>query len=84
MERPDWFAWSPDAVHLIQYTSGSTADPKGVAVTVSALAANLNAVNARMRPSVGGVTVSWLPAFHDLGLIQGRFNPSGAVTPPTS
>jgi iturin family lipopeptide synthetase A len=72
---PHWVDWAPDAVHLIQYTSGSTADPKGVAVTVAALAANLNAANVRMHPPADGVTVSWLPAFHDLGLIQGTIQP---------
>ena len=72
---PDWFPWPADAVHLLQFTSGSTADPKGVAITAAALAANLDATNERMGSPADGVTVSWLPGFHDLGLMRGTIQP---------
>lgn len=54
---------------LIQYTSGSTGDPKGVLLTHANLLANIRAIAAgvEMRPS--DLAVSWLPLYHDMGLI---------------
>jgi len=55
---------------LLQYTSGSTSDPRGVPVSHGHLAANLDAI--RQAFSVGGRPVrmlSWLPLYHDMGLI---------------
>ena len=56
---------SPYATFFIQYTSGSTSDPKGVEVTHDNLLANASAVVDHKAP----VAVSWLPQHHDMGLI---------------
>ncbi len=62
--------WEPDALSLLQYTSGSTSDPKGVAVAQKHLTSNATAINdlGELRPQ-REICVSWLPATHDMGLI---------------
>ncbi len=59
----------PGAPVLIQYTSGSTGDPKGVLLTHANLLANIRAIagGVDMRPT--DAIVSWLPLYHDMGLI---------------
>jgi fatty-acyl-CoA synthase len=66
-ERP---ADDPDALAILQFTSGSTADPKGVMVPHRCMAANLDAAldAAAVDPDVDKV-LSWLPLYHDMGLI---------------
>jgi fatty-acyl-CoA synthase len=56
-------------VALIQYTSGSTGDPKGVALTHANLLANIRAITAGLEMRPTDVGVSWLPLYHDMGLI---------------
>src|SRR4051794_34379280 len=64
-----------DSVALLQYTSGSTAEPRGVVVTHDNLAHNVAAIIRDLPvPSVGH-SVSWLPHFHDMGLIAGIVTP---------
>jgi fatty-acyl-CoA synthase len=60
----------PDALAILQYTSGSTSDPKGVMLPHRCVAANLDAIvsAARLEPD-RDVGVSWLPLYHDMGLI---------------
>ncbi len=64
-------AVSPDDLALIQFTSGSTSRPKGVMVTHGNLAANAEAfmVHGLDRDPKVDKGVSWLPLFHDMGLI---------------
>jgi 1-acyl-sn-glycerol-3-phosphate acyltransferase len=54
---------------LLQYTSGSTGDPKGVMLTHANLLANIRAVGEAVQLGPGDVGVSWLPLYHDMGLI---------------
>jgi len=57
------------AIALIQYTSGSTGDPKGVVLSHANLLANIRAMGQAMDASSTDVFVSWLPLYHDMGLI---------------
>ena len=57
------------ATALIQYTSGSTGDPKGVVLSHANLLANIRAIGRAVEASSADVFVSWLPLYHDMGLI---------------
>ncbi|MCF1595003.1 fatty acyl-AMP ligase [Streptomyces muensis] len=60
---------SPDTLALLQYTSGSTGDPKGVMVTHGNLVANVDRM-VRMFGNDSGTTYGgWIPLYHDMGLI---------------
>lgn len=54
---------------LLQYTSGSTGSPKGVMLTHANVMANIRAWSERVELSAHDVCVSWLPLYHDMGLI---------------
>jgi fatty-acyl-CoA synthase len=60
----------PDRLVILQFTSGSTSDPKGVMLPDRVLRANLDAIAeaARLDPDED-VLVSWLPLYHDMGLV---------------
>src|SRR5262245_137963 len=60
----------PDRLVILQFTSGSTSDPKGVMLPDRALRANLDAISvaAKLDPD-DDVLVSWLPLYHDMGLV---------------
>jgi 1-acyl-sn-glycerol-3-phosphate acyltransferase len=57
------------ATALIQYTSGSTGDPKGVVLSHANLLANIRSIGQVIEASSADVFVSWLPLYHDMGLI---------------
>jgi fatty-acyl-CoA synthase len=54
---------------LLQYTSGSTGNPKGVMLTHANLLANIRAIGDALALRSDDVGVSWLPLYHDMGLI---------------
>jgi acyl-CoA synthetase (AMP-forming)/AMP-acid ligase II len=54
---------------FLQYTSGSTSDAKGVMITFGNLAHNLSCITRELRADEETVVVSWLPQYHDMGLI---------------
>ncbi|WP_390476260.1 fatty acyl-AMP ligase [Altererythrobacter sp. MTPC7] len=60
---------SPDDICYLQYSSGSTRFPTGVAVTHKALLHNLYGHAASMAVGPGDRVVSWLPWYHDMGLV---------------
>ena len=73
-------AWQPHAPHdgdiaFLQYTSGSTSAPKGVMVSHGNLMANERAIGEGFEVGADDVFVSWLPLYHDMGLIGGLLQP---------
>lgn len=58
---------------FLQYTSGSTGDPKGVVLSHANLLANIRALGQAANVAPSDVFVSWLPLYHDMGLIGAWF-----------
>lgn len=58
-----------ESLALLQYTSGSTGQPKGVTLTHTNVIANIRALGIALRVHADDVFVSWLPLYHDMGLI---------------
>jgi acyl-CoA synthetase (AMP-forming)/AMP-acid ligase II len=65
----------------LQYTSGSTAEPKGVMIEHGGLLHYLEQLQAVCAYTPDSVSVTWLPNFHDYGLIQGLLEPLYSATP---
>jgi acyl-CoA synthetase (AMP-forming)/AMP-acid ligase II len=64
LPKPD-----PDDIAFLQYTSGSTSEPKGVAVSHANLLANLEMIRLSLGTSRRSTYVNWVPLYHDMGLI---------------
>jgi acyl-CoA synthetase (AMP-forming)/AMP-acid ligase II len=60
---------SKSDIAFLQYTSGSTSDPKGVMISHTNLAHNLTLIVNELKANNDTVNVSWLPQYHDMGLI---------------
>jgi amino acid adenylation domain-containing protein/non-ribosomal peptide synthase protein (TIGR01720 family) len=73
----EWQDFSPQAGGLayLQYTSGSTSTPKGVMITHANVLHNSGYLAEAFRHSAQDVSLSWLPHFHDLGLVHGILQP---------
>jgi fatty-acyl-CoA synthase len=59
----------PERLVILQYTSGSTSEPKGVMIPDRVLRANLDASCEAAELGLDEVMVSWLPLYHDMGLV---------------
>ena len=59
----------PERLVILQYTSGSTSEPKGVMIPDRVLTANIDACTEAAELSPEEVMVSWLPLYHDMGLV---------------
>lgn len=69
-------AWKPRKINpadiaMLQYTSGSTGTPKGVMLTHGNLMHNVQIICWAFEPSRDGSGLSWLPTYHDMGLVGG-------------
>jgi acyl-CoA synthetase (AMP-forming)/AMP-acid ligase II len=64
-----WPAPDPHDIAFLQYTSGSTSDPKGVAVSHANLLANLEMIRRSLGTTRQSTYVNWVPLYHDMGLI---------------
>ncbi len=78
-----------ESVAYLQYTSGSTGNPKGVMVRHCDLLTNCDLYGRGLDVRPGDTTVSWLPIFHDMGLVQGILLPltlggTAVFMPPTA
>ncbi|WP_394839419.1 amino acid adenylation domain-containing protein [Pendulispora rubella] len=74
---------SQNAIAFLQYTSGSTASPRGVVVGHDNLLANLWTIHRAFRIRSDSHVLSWLPLYHDMGLIGGVLEPLFAGVPGT-
>ncbi|MFE3934311.1 fatty acyl-AMP ligase [Streptomyces goshikiensis] len=72
---------SPEDTALLQYTSGSTGHPKGVVITHANFLANAAETQEAFPCEPDGAVVSWLPLFHDMGMLFGIVMPLWAGIP---
>jgi acyl-CoA synthetase (AMP-forming)/AMP-acid ligase II len=91
LDRVDWFVtdelpdglendWSeispsPDDIAMLQYTSGSTASPRGVVITHGNIAHNSEFIRRSFQHTSESRGLSWLPHSHDMGLMGGILHP---------
>ncbi|WP_461030164.1 AMP-binding protein, partial [Streptomyces sparsus] len=68
----------PHDVVFLQFSSGSTGDPKGVELTHAGVLANLEQMRTAASLTPQDVVVSWMPYFHDMGLIGNHLAPLAA------
>ncbi len=74
-ERYAWHECQSDDLAVLQYTSGSTGTPKGVMLTHGNLIHNVSLICYSFEPTRDGVGMTWLPLYHDMGLVGGVLKP---------
>lgn len=79
-ECRDLDAWrqpkrTENSLALLQYTSGSTGSPKGVVLSQGNLIANSELILQAFQPGRDTIGMSWLPTYHDMGLVGGVLMP---------
>ena len=74
---------APEDLAFLQYTSGSTGDPKGAMVTHRNVLANVRNSSEALALQPGDSSVSWLPMFHDIGLLGKLIQPLAVPLPVT-
>ena len=67
--KGDLFPAKVDDIAFVQYSSGSTSDPKGVVLTHQNLTSNIYAIGEGLNLQIDDVGLSWMPLTHDMGLI---------------
>ncbi|GAX42411.1 AMP-dependent synthetase and ligase [Tolypothrix sp. NIES-4075] len=72
---------SSDTLAYLQYTSGSTSTPKGVMVSHGNLMHHATSLQKACEYTSDSITVTWMPYFHDYGLVQGMILPLYTGTP---
>lgn len=65
----------PDDVAFVQFSSGSTSEPKGVILTHRNLTTNIDAIATGIDARTGDTSLSWMPLTHDMGLIGFHLTP---------
>ena len=73
-EKGDIHQAAPDDLAFIQFSSGSTSDPKGVMLTHKNIMTNLNAIGEGAHYTDQDISFSWMPLTHDMGLIGFHLN----------
>ncbi|WP_194905548.1 non-ribosomal peptide synthetase [Catenulispora rubra] len=83
VDDPSRVRHNSERIAFLQYTSGSTGQPKGVVVTHANLMHNSGFIRDRFGHSESSRGVIWLPPYHDMGLIGGILQPVFAGFPVT-
>lgn len=73
--KPNYYSAKLADIAFLQYTSGSTGNPKGVIITHKNLLANQRQIQSVSGHNSNCIGVSWLPPYHDMGLIGGILQP---------
>lgn len=64
-----------DSLAILQYTSGSTGSPKGVMLSHANMLHNVQLITYAFEPKRTGIGMTWLPTYHDMGLVGGVLKP---------
>ena len=71
-----FYQGDPDDLAVIQFSSGSTGDPKGVRLTHRNILTNIADIIKGIRLDPGDISVNWMPLYHDMGLVGFHFTPT--------
>ncbi len=71
----------PQSMAVLQYTSGSTGNPKGVVLSHGCLMANCQLITKAFEAATEEIIATWLPTYHDMGLIGGILEPIYTASP---